>query len=396
MKKINLKRITNESVLDTYDDIINIAYSRNYSLFKNLINLHILENNFSDEYLSKTVSIPSLFLKKYYEASQKQILQLRDTLYDTMFNTINTFRDAVKTSYEQELEAFYYDYQMFYRTDKKFEDCFDGFDVKDQNFLDDFAKYTRGEMLGKKAEDFEKLIKDYFTYIDDTKYVMVFRTLEDILKKLQSDFNDEGYKTICYQKPAKNIALITRDEIKQLREMANKNYLSLSEVLKNQELLVKKLKKIQSKMPESQELKDELCKQTAKLNGYEELCTNVSKFDKQVSIFEERLDYANVKWKPNIIDKTKAKIKYSTKNPLARKIKWAVNEVYYHKDEANILEYYSRALDGINMLPEQLIKRAGGKSSFEEFEMPKNFISQSGEKEASNNSDNFEEVQTSK
>ncbi len=370
-----MKRLSTNSILETYDDLVNLGYTKNFKLLKSVLKLRMAEKNEPENFsFDKNFSLFDLVNKKCAELNHIDALNERARYFASIVPIVDGSSQAVYNSYVEERASFWKHFILFYGNEKKFSDVFSGFEIFDEQFIVDMNDFESGKMQGEKRKDFETLMKAFLVYLEDTKLTMNFLALSELLNKLIGDFTDDGYLSIGYGKENKDIALITKAEIDELRESVNANYLELDRVQRPQAELVKKLTAKAKRNPQDKELNEELKRQTEILQDMAKDTNSLRIYERTVEIFEKRFDYANEYWQYEFVPRTMGKIKRAFRNTFSRKVQKLNDAVYYHKCEATILEFDMRALGVQSELPKTLLERVGGRESLDFMTMPEEVI----------------------
>ncbi len=362
MKDINLKDFYEYSVIENYDKYIKLCYSENYLVLKYLFKSIAADKALREfEQNNGSSSFPKMLKTKIYDILHKSAGESRFVYFMNLIGLINDKVFDINRAYIEEAGEFFENFKKYYNSNKTFEECFCGLEVLDQNFLQDISKYEKNLMTQKEVSKFSGLYNDYFVFHEETKLLFNFMSLCDIINSLNNDFDEVGYKTINFEVPQKDVALISREEINKLRKIVMELYLVQDKEIKNQEHIVKNAKMFATKNSNDQKMQDELDNEINKLNDIYNKSQYIVNFEKIINIFEERLDFANFDYNINTKIKCSNKIRWNVGNLGARKLKKPINRVYYHRAEATMLEFNSRELGSCDDLVLELIERAGGK-----------------------------------
>lgn len=376
MKEIDTKKMYKENIIVNKESIVKIACTRNLGLLKANAKLNGLIE--AEKSLNNQGKTASLFLKGRIKRALKEVgsmASVRDTLFHSTGRLINESESTVEQSYVQSIAEFFSEFQDFYGQDKKFEECFDGFSVLDEQFLNDYKLFSAGKMEPEKSGCFAYLIDMFANYLADTKSVYEFFALKELIDALSSDFDYFNEKSENFGKPKQTVTKIKKSEIEKLIKLAEENFVALADEIKQQNNMIASLKEYEKQFPENPTILEgiELCNTT--LGLLQDRAINLQTFQKRVYELLERLEYSNNVWYSNT--KVSRKLKSLVLKPFARKIKPVTDEVYFGSAEAEILKYDARALTvGDTSIFGILIQRTGPAPSLKKFIHYEKYIEQ--------------------
>lgn len=375
MKGIDFKRWKNsQSIIDVYDDIINLAYSQNYNLLNRLnrMNEDIQRNNNGKSGLLG-IGVSEAISKAEFKVAR----DIRNEYYKDVMPQINETYRAVSENYFELRKLFCMVYTAFYGTDKSFNECFDGFLISDDRFSNDLYDLQAGKISdGDKVAALIELM-NFFTFYSN--YVIQFMkctALKELIETLNGDFISDGYKSMFFGKERKDIALISKNEIDELvlmvkRKLSELDKLSKSQLHKTKKVYKKSLKQryYRTQFPE---IEDEY----KKYADTEWQRSGLLVIKKIVDSLKNRYDYANEYFDTNdarrSVDIFENIISLGTRSPKL------VDSVYYHRAEICLLEQYSRIFPEINEKIKRLVKRAGGEKYLLQFISPESELETDG------------------
>ncbi len=175
-----------------------------------------------------------LGLQESFEKEDNDLLsdfaRIRNNQFDFFNDTSTNYQliDELYAEFEYNKGVLMHYYNKYFGQNYAYEDCFDGFTIKNEWFNGVIKQCRNFEGIKDAGPDLIELISAYLNFIN---YLVAFytnRAFYEILEQLKFDVSNLGYPTPYYQKPiSDNISLISRDQLKHLVRISYKKYLDV-------------------------------------------------------------------------------------------------------------------------------------------------------------------------
>lgn len=221
-------------------DLLNKAFSANYTCLR-IANQDV---PFSGDLVQTRDSI---FRKKtlkehWIRAKMKDAAEQRTELLTAFLKAKEMYFNELDMSMEDKKakDLLMLHFNRYYQTNKTFEECFDGYEILDEDFKAIFELFDEYKTIPENRLGMSMLLNVYYNYLDYvTDKTFVVATC-DIIDTLADDLNSAGYRTFYYNKPRNpRISTISREEIDKL-------------ILKTHEILLKFEKESKQKKKEAE------------------------------------------------------------------------------------------------------------------------------------------------
>jgi len=245
--------------------------------------------------------------------------------------------EEITAQFEESKEFFMTLFNKTYKTNKTFEQCFNGFEIIDPRFKRDFDSFdlSAKQMLNGS----NLLILYYYQYQVFWEQYSVAKSFIAISQALSSDLTNYGYRSIFYGKPSDpQIQTISRAKLQSLKSRTDLAQATSDELYKKTE---KELETLKRKSKNRQEFQSRVTEKRNQLMQVTYLKNKASKLAEFANMLYERLESANSDVNMSSIENfcESALDLASGINIFDKDTNFKVDQVYIHTFERNYLDF---------------------------------------------------------
>lgn len=341
-----------QKFMDDLNGFINTLYTLNFSCLKAGARGNQPGNTSNDAWLNDKMRILSNQRNSWINEIHNAVLNLEDCGF-------NAAMDKFKLDF---METF----EQVYGPSGSFDDNFDGFVIKHPQFKKDFYDLDILCRVSNSHPKFNLLCYNYLSFLNYYKQKISFESYDDIFSALVSDLQQNGYKSFYFERPDKNIELVSREEIERVveyaKELLNQTTISTKSAVKKHLRAYKKVNN--PKVTEKALDKYAHCK--ALYEHEENQQAFAVELNHLAKIFEKRLESANTPsnttlintWYENINDLLSGVNIFDDKN------NYHTDKVYIHAKE---YEYYKYLIHQLETLKKYEVKKGESQITQREF-----------------------------
>ena len=236
-------------------------------------------------------------------------------------------------------------YNEVFETNKKFEDVFVGFKIKDKNFEDIAKLFNIHSTFMTNSETVHFLMQSYHNYIQTYKYYTTLKAFDEIFEVLSDDLTESGYPSIYFNKTSNpKILRITQKQIDEFSSSALKISSQIEQDIKTENLTIAPLYKQARKLARKKQNPHEIYQQInisksnifAMINEQKVAATLLN----YIEILKQRMISANTPYGfDGFFGKTISVFDKLMKTGSSQKEDFKVEKIYVHKYELEYLEF---------------------------------------------------------
>lgn len=236
-------------------------------------------------------------------------------------------------------------YNYVFGTNKKFEEVFDGFKIKDKKFAEVARQFNIHSIFVTDKEEISYLMYCYHNYVQTYKYYTALKAFDEVFEALDDDITERGYPSIYFNKTSNpKILRLSKTQIDELASSASALASQVEQDIKSENLtiapLYKKARKLARKKQSTHEIYAQINRSKSKILTMldEQKITNTLK--SYTDILKQRFISANTPYGfDRFFSATLSVFDTLMQTGSAKKSNLKVDKVYVHKNELEYLEF---------------------------------------------------------
>lgn len=206
----------NQEIPELYN-LLNKAFSANYTCLR----IANQEGSFSGDLIQTSDQIfkKKGFKEHWLAAKMKDASHQRNELLAAFSKAKEaTFSDFdIEKEDERNKAVLMQHFNHYYGTNKRFEECFDGYEILDEDFKAIFELFDERKTIPSTRLGMSFLLNVYYTYLNYWSDRTFVRSTCDIIDTLSDDLNSSGYRTFYFGHPRNpQVSVISKAEIEEM------------------------------------------------------------------------------------------------------------------------------------------------------------------------------------
>ncbi len=270
-----------EEFIEMINEMLNEMFHSNYALLRSLTRSQNTR--------------PSDLASDWFNDKHQALAEDRNSFFESITSSYTKcFSDNVDDYLKTEQDKVMRAYRVHYHEEKSFDECFEGFNIIDEDFADKFFQYNILNICVDNSLSFKHLCETYLDYLEYYRTHCSFIAFASIMETLNDDLSKSGYKTFYFEKPLdENVSFISAEEISTIEKLAKE---IKRKVDKNKNHFSKKRAKLYKKV-QNPKVTDKLKKEFRAVDYYDIHYDNYSFFADElysmVNFLKTRLASAN-------------------------------------------------------------------------------------------------------
>lgn len=230
----------------TLYDLLCDAISCNYTCFR-IANQGKLNLQGGNVYSRDDIFGGKTIRDYWLDEKMSGALETRKGVFDNLNNAIQlTFSDIdIDVEMAKMQASLMEQFNNYYKTNKKFNECFDEYEILDPDFKAVFDRFDNYAIISENRLGMNFLINTYYTYRNALQDAMNVKAFVAIFRALEDDLNSRGYPTMFYGKPRTELSILSKEQIENIA-------ITLAPVIEMNESLVAEQNKFLSEIHKKQ------------------------------------------------------------------------------------------------------------------------------------------------